>query len=327
MLLAVFIGAVTGLIVFSITRITGRNLFLITGGIAGAAAILTLQLYWRTARLSEVKITVPQVSELTFVVNNDARQAAWKFYIETVTRVSTQPLSDEEGLIAEALSSLYGLFATTRETLKNSRPSVPVSGGQTVEHLAVTMLNHELRPFLSKWHPRLTEFENSNPGAPESAWPQGKECRAELRGVQSNLLGFALGFARLAGVRGAEVALVPRQRDPAGANLPPRVPRTTRRLRGEQGQDACPRVVPGLLAVLRGVRPPERVVHPRIAHHLMAGAGRAQRGGDLLALLGGDQEVVLADQVQQASLDARCQVDCRGRLAQRYLRHGQPSAV
>ncbi len=211
-LLAVIIGAITGLIVFSITRITGRNLFAITGGIAGAATILVLQLYWRTARLTEVKITVPQVSELTFVVNNDARQAAWKFYIETVTRVSTQPLADDEGLIREALTSLYGLFATTRDTLKASRPSVPVSGGQTVEHLAVTMLNHELRPFLSKWHPRLREFENSNPGTSESAWPDRGACRQELRNVQTNLLGFALGFARLAGVRNAEAAIVPGQR-------------------------------------------------------------------------------------------------------------------
>lgn len=231
-LVAIIIGAVTGLIVFSVTRITGRNLFLITGGIAGAAAILVLQLYWRTARLSEVKIMVPQVSELTFVVNNDARQAAWKFYIETVTRVSTQPLTDDEGLISEALTSLYGLFATTRETLKDSRPSVPVSGDQTVEHLAVTMLNHELRPFLTKWHPRLSEFEKSNPDAPESAWPDSQRCRAELRTVQSNLTGFALGFARLAGVRGAEVGLVPAQRTPADANQPSRAPRATQRLPG-----------------------------------------------------------------------------------------------
>jgi hypothetical protein len=206
-LLAVVIGAITGLILFSITEVTGRNLFAITGAIAGGATILVLQLYWRTARLTEVKITVPQVSELTFIVNNDARQAAWKFYIETVTRVSTQPLADDEGLIREALASLYGLFATTRDTLKASRPSVPVSGGQTVEHLAVTMLNHEVRPFLSKWHPRLREFENSSPGTPESAWPDCKACRRELRDVQTNLLGYALGFARLAGVRNAEAAL------------------------------------------------------------------------------------------------------------------------
>lgn len=147
------------------------------------------------------------MSELTFVVNNDARQVAWKLYIETVTRVSTQPLTDEEGYIREALTSLYGLFATTRDTLKASRPSVPVSGGQAVEHLAVTMLNHELRPFLSKWHPRLREFEKAHPDGQESAWPGNVECRSDLRHVQSHLVGFALGFARLAGVRDPVAAI------------------------------------------------------------------------------------------------------------------------
>lgn len=209
------IGALVGFVVFIIAQVTGRNLYIILGGIAGAAAVLVLQQFWRTAQLTEVKVTVPQVSELTFVVNNDARQVAWKLYIETVTRVSTQPLADEEGFIRESLTSLYGLFATTRDTLKASRPSVPVSGGQTVEHLAVTMLNHELRPFLSKWHPRLREFEKTHPDAQESAWPDNMSCRGELRRVQAHLATFALGFARLAGVRDAEAAIIPASQ-PAG---------------------------------------------------------------------------------------------------------------
>ena len=209
---AAAIGALAGLAVFTVAQITGRNFYIIVGAAAGAAAVLVLQQYWRAAQLTEVKITVPQVSELTFVVNNDARQVAWKLYIETVTRVSTQPLTDEEGFIREALTSLYGLFATTRDTLKASRPSVPVSGGQTVEHLAVTMLNHELRPFLSKWHPRLREFEKAHPDGQESAWPDNIACRGELRRVQAHLVGFALGFARLAGVRDAEVAIAPVRR-------------------------------------------------------------------------------------------------------------------
>lgn len=206
---AAVIGAVAGLIVFTIARVTGRNLYIIIGAISGSAAVLVLQQYWRAAQLTEVKITVPQVSELTFIVNNEARQVAWKLYIETVTRVSTQPLGDEEGFIREALTSLYGLFATTRDTLKASRPSVPVPGGQTVEHLAVTMLNLELRPFLAKWHPRLREYEKTYPDGRESAWADNAACRNELDRVQAHLATFALGFARLAGVRDAEAAIGP----------------------------------------------------------------------------------------------------------------------
>lgn len=206
---AAVIGAITGVLVFTIAHVTGRNLYIIVGGVAGAAAVLVLQQYLRTARLTEVEITVPQVANLKFVVNNDARQVAWKLYIETVTRVSTQPLTNEEGFIREALTSLYGLFATTRDTLKASRPSVPVSDGKSVEYLAVTMLNCELRPFLSKWHPRLREFEKAHPDGPESAWADNMACRSELRHVQAHLVTYALGFASLAGVRDAEQAIVP----------------------------------------------------------------------------------------------------------------------
>jgi hypothetical protein len=204
---AAAIGAVVGLVVFTISRITGRNLYIIIGGLAGGAGVLVLQQFWRTAQLTEVKVTVPQVSELTFVVNNDARQVAWKLYVEIVTRVSTQRLADEEGFIREALTSLYGLFATTRETLKASRPSVPVSGRQTVEHLAVTMLNHQLRPFLSKWHPRLAQFEKTHPDSQESTWPDNRACRSELRLIQASLADYALGFADLAGVRDAKLTI------------------------------------------------------------------------------------------------------------------------
>jgi len=206
---AAVIGAIAGLAVFTVSQITGRNLYVIIGGVAGATAVLVLQQFWRTAQLTEVKVTVPQVSELTFVVNNDARQVAWKLYVEAVTRISTQPLGDQEGFIREALTSLYGLFATTRDTLKASRPSVPVSGRQTVEHLAITMLNHRLRPFLSKWHPQLREFERAHPDGPESDWSDNAACRAELRIVQASLVEYALGFAELAGVREAKTTIVP----------------------------------------------------------------------------------------------------------------------
>lgn len=180
--------------------------FVLVGTVVGSLVALAVDFYRRTARLTEVRITVPQLSELTFVVNDDARQVSWQLFVESVTRISTQRLPDDEGLVREALTSLYGLFATTREILKAARPSAR-SEGITVEYLAVNLLNRELRPFLSKWHPRLKEFENANPGLPESAWPQAAECRAELSRVRTNTREYVLGFARLAGVHEPELML------------------------------------------------------------------------------------------------------------------------
>jgi hypothetical protein len=206
-LVAAVAGAAVGLALFAVTQLTGRNLYITIGAVAGAVTALILRVYGRSARLTAVRITVPQFSELTFMVNNEARQVAWRIYVEIVTRISIQRLSDEDGLLREALTSLYGLFGTTRDALKASRPSVPATGDQTVEHLAITMLNNELRPFLSKWHARLREFENANRELPESQWPEAAACREDLRAVQRHMVDYALNFARLAGVRDAEAML------------------------------------------------------------------------------------------------------------------------
>ncbi len=119
---ATVVGALTGLAVFSLTQVTNRSLFVITGGVAGAVAVLVVQWYQRTARLTEVKVAIPQLSELTFAVNNDSRQVAWQMFVETVTRVSTRPLASDGGVVREALTAMHGLFATTREAAHPDSP-------------------------------------------------------------------------------------------------------------------------------------------------------------------------------------------------------------
>lgn len=229
-------GALVGVTIYAISRTGGGLLFAITGGLAGALVASGLDLYRRSARLTEVRVTVPQLSELTFVVNNDARQVAWQLFIESVTRVSVQRLNDDEGLLREAMNSLYGLFATTRETLKVSRPSTQVSAGLTVEALAVSFLNAELRPFLSKWHPRLRVFENTHPDRPESEWPEAAACRADLREVQAHAREYVLAFARLAGVRdAAEMLGAAAAADPAHPDTDPGTP-----VPGPRGGDPAP---------------------------------------------------------------------------------------
>ena len=115
-------GTIAGFIVYEVTRLTGRGLYMLIGGIAGAVLVFAVQRFWSTARrtvqLTEVTLTLPVISELKFVVDDQARRVAWQLYVEIATRVSTQPLGDGEGFIREALTSLYGLFGTTRDMLK-----------------------------------------------------------------------------------------------------------------------------------------------------------------------------------------------------------------
>jgi hypothetical protein len=73
---AAVVGALAGLVIFELTRIGGRGLYITAGAVAGMAGIVVIRIYHRSARLTEVKVSVPQLSELTFVVNNESRNVA-----------------------------------------------------------------------------------------------------------------------------------------------------------------------------------------------------------------------------------------------------------
>ncbi|MEV7202311.1 hypothetical protein [Streptomyces griseoluteus] len=198
-------GALTGLLAYALSNIHGYALFVTVGLIGGIAIFFLSQFYSRNVSLTEVVVTVPQLSQMTFMVNNTSRQAAWEIFVEVATRVSTQPLGREDGFLRESLNSLYQLFGQTRTLLKNMQPG-KVSHENTVEYLALTMLNRELRPFLSKWHPRLSRFEQET-AADDAAWLDGAEFREELEQLRGRLLEFAFAFARLAGAPNPQVLL------------------------------------------------------------------------------------------------------------------------
>ncbi|HEX2419327.1 MAG TPA: hypothetical protein VHJ83_14595, partial [Micromonosporaceae bacterium] len=161
------IGALVGAAMYQASTLNGRNLFILAGATAGAVAVIIIQAYSRTARLTGVTLTIPQISEMHFAVTRYSQDVAWRLFVESVTRVSTQRLEDGAGLLRETMTSLYGLFNVTRETLKAAEPSVRTTREPTVEHLAIAMLNNEIRPFLSRWHPELTRWEQEHGGQPE----------------------------------------------------------------------------------------------------------------------------------------------------------------
>jgi hypothetical protein len=102
----------------------------------------------------------------TWEPNEDEGKAAWELYVELVTRIAVVPLGGQEGLLREALSSLYSLFATTRDILRRYGPAIaePKPDGQySFGVLAVAMLNYGLRPVLARWHPALEDWEASRP--------------------------------------------------------------------------------------------------------------------------------------------------------------------
>ena len=104
-----------------------------------------------------------------------------------------------EGLVREALTSLYTLFDTTRDILRRYGPGIARPGpGSAVSfgHLAVAVLNGALRPMLATWHPLLEDYEHGCPedvSRPdwERAWDRHDEIRAALDDVGATLVAYA----------------------------------------------------------------------------------------------------------------------------------------
>jgi hypothetical protein len=100
--------------------------------------------------------------------------------------VAVVPLRAEQGLVREALSSLYSLFATTREVLRRAGPQVaePKPDGQdNLAFLAVAMLNLTLRPVWRTGIPPWRRWRPPGPRAALAGSPSRPGRRSEHCGV------------------------------------------------------------------------------------------------------------------------------------------------
>jgi len=136
------------------------------------------------------------------------RKAAWEMYVELVTRISVEALGPDEGLLQEALNSLYSLFESTRDILRRYGPEVAIpKRGLDLSFgaIAVAVLNRALRPLLARWHPELTHYESTratdvSPLEHERTWHKGQELRGALEDVRKTLTAYADLLGEVAGV-------------------------------------------------------------------------------------------------------------------------------
>jgi transcriptional regulator with XRE-family HTH domain len=134
--------------------------------------------------------------------------AAWELYVELVTRIAVAELAPGKGILREALTSLYSLFATVRGILRKYGAEVARPNGEGAYALAcltTTMLDEVLRPVLSEWHPRLLDHEGRRPPGTsatehERAWARNEELRQVLAETRAKLGEHARKLAGIAGV-------------------------------------------------------------------------------------------------------------------------------
>lgn len=152
-----------------------------------------------------VSLSLPfGIGSVQWEVDRTQSRAAWSLYIELVTRIAVEPLQADEGLVREALNSLYSLFGTTREILKAAGPDVGISIN-SVGGIAIAVLNRGLRPFLAKWHPLLQAWEakrlpDLSPSEHEQQWSEEGNLRDELEKLRQDLKQYANALAEIAGV-------------------------------------------------------------------------------------------------------------------------------
>jgi len=147
----------------------------------------------------EFTVNLPGIGTGRWVIDKSQQKAAWEMYVELVTRISVQPLGPDEGLLREALTSLYRLFGETRRILREYGPDVAKPARRksySFGQLAVEVLNVWIRPFLSRWHPRLVDHEQRRAAGVsvfehEQRWPDAPTVRAELATLQERLTAYA----------------------------------------------------------------------------------------------------------------------------------------
>jgi hypothetical protein len=146
--------------------------------------------------------------------DEEERKAAWEMYVELITRISVQELQPGEGLLSEALASLYTLFGTTRDILRRYGPGVaaPKKGSDlSFGIIAVRVLNEALRPLLARWHPELAHYESLRPAEVsvrdhERGWSRADELRADLNELRAVLRTYAGYLGEVADVPSLLVA-------------------------------------------------------------------------------------------------------------------------
>lgn len=158
------------------------------------------------AVLKKVSVSLPfGLGSAEWESDPTERFAAWELYVELVTRIAVQPFDLQYGGLREALNSLYRVFPSTREILRAAGPNIGASP-DSVGGIAIAVLNIGVRPFLAKWHNRLSDWEAVKP-ADKSAreherdWQYGDTMKQELIALQADLSKYADALAKIAEVR------------------------------------------------------------------------------------------------------------------------------
>jgi hypothetical protein len=198
--------AVIGAVTFSLTSFADSMwVWALLGGAFGAFVGLlwpVIRSFAMRHKVEDWRLEEVEVQGFKFTSAGAQLRVAWRLFVEMATRVSTQTMEHETGDDGVALKSLYDLFQLTRTAIAEMEPT-PSASGNTAETYALEILNVDLRPFLSKWHP-VWDSSAKTRSDPSQAWAKHQEFGTELQQLQSSIEKRTKGFAQLAGVKNVD---------------------------------------------------------------------------------------------------------------------------
>jgi|NGEPerStandDraft_6_1074524.scaffolds.fasta_scaffold17133_4 hypothetical protein len=150
------------------------------------------------ARLRTVPVNLPfGLGGVQVDVSRAEASAAWQLYVEFATRVAAHPLAPRAGFVREALTSVYSLFDTTRQVLREAGPEVD-ERLDSLGPVAIRTLNDGLHPFLEGWHTEL-RCAHANGADEELGSDRSSVFEDELRRLRDGLGLSVNALARIAG--------------------------------------------------------------------------------------------------------------------------------
>ncbi|MEM1330055.1 MAG: hypothetical protein AAGG07_05805 [Planctomycetota bacterium] len=168
--------------------------------IGGPALFKAFRTSLKPLGITTVEIGLPGLGKSAISLGNPQRASARRILLEMTTRTVLQPLDPNDGTIRAALDSLYAFFQAVREELK-SMPATPPNtdaSSETLESIAHEMLNTAVRPYTSRWHPRLDVWEGA--GLSEDDWPLATDCRADLDKMRKAAAHYAVVLGKAGGI-------------------------------------------------------------------------------------------------------------------------------
>jgi hypothetical protein len=137
--------------------------------------------------ITGLKVKTP-ILEMEWSPEDADKDAAWDMYIELLTRITTQPLPDIDGVEKTALESIYAMFDITRNIIKENGRKC-----EKFARIAIIILNQVIRPFTAKWH-KLSEC---------GSFSKPDQCalfRSELKELQLKLINYSKLLSQISDV-------------------------------------------------------------------------------------------------------------------------------